>query len=424
MIRDRIKELRRVRAGDLRPSPSNWRTHPPAQRAALEGVLAEIGYADALLCRELDDGSLELIDGHLRAETTPDAEVPVLVLDVDADEAKKLLATLDPLAALAGVDADALAALHADLSIESEAVRAMLDELARSTGLATAENEVVEDDPPEPLAHAVSRTGDLWVLGEHRLLCGDSTKAPDIDRLMAGERAALCATDPPYLVEYTGKRVNDSGKDWSATYREIDVVDADGFFRGLFEGVLRVLAPHGAIYCWHAHKRQRLIASIWEQLGILDHQQIIWVKPSPVFGSVFWHFRHEPCMMGWLQGSKPAHDGGHEHDSVWEVGWEGGLKRIVGNEHPTQKPVELFARPIRKHTSRGDLVYEPFCGSGSQVVAAEQLERRCCAMEIEPVFVDVAVRRWQALTGREALLEDGTTWAEAAAARGVEIGDG
>ncbi len=128
-IRDRIREFRRVPASQLRPHPRNWRTHPEKQRDALRGVLAEIGYAGALLARELDDGSLELIDGHLRAETTPDAEVPVLVLDLSAEEAVKLLTVLDPLGALAGTDHERLAALVAEVETQSEAVRALLDSL-------------------------------------------------------------------------------------------------------------------------------------------------------------------------------------------------------------------------------------------------------------------------------------------------------
>jgi ParB-like nuclease domain len=128
-IRDRIKELRRVPAGELRPNPRNWRTHSAAQRDALQGVLAEVGYAGALLARELADGSLELIDGHLRAETTPDMPVPVLVLDVTEDEANKILATHDPLAALAGVDRDALESLLDNVTTESAALQSVLDDL-------------------------------------------------------------------------------------------------------------------------------------------------------------------------------------------------------------------------------------------------------------------------------------------------------
>ncbi len=129
-IRDRIRELRRVPASQLRPHPRNWRTHPAAQRDALRGVLAEIGYAGALLARELDDGTLELIDGHLRAETTPDAEVPVLVLDLSAEEAAKMLTLLDPLAALAETNGERLAALVAEVETRSEAVQTLLNQLA------------------------------------------------------------------------------------------------------------------------------------------------------------------------------------------------------------------------------------------------------------------------------------------------------
>jgi DNA modification methylase len=241
--------------------------------------------------------------------------------------------------------------------------------------------------------------GQLWLIPSratpgkcHRLLCGDSTNPEDVARVMGGQKAALCATDPPYLVDYTGERPNDSGKDWSATYREIDIQDAAAFFRAVFTNVLAALAPRAAIYCWHAHKRCGEIQRAWAALGILDHQQIVWVKPAPVFGRVFWHFRHEPCLMGWRQGSAPAHDGDQALNSVWEVDWEG-KARVVGNAHPTQKPVELFARPMRKHTRRGDVVFEPFSGSGSQCVAAEQTGRVCYGIDLSPAYVAVALER-------------------------------
>ncbi len=152
-IRDRIKELRRVKAALLRPSPRNWRVHPPAQRDALCGVLAEIGYADALLARELPDGTLELIDGHLRAETTPDMEVPVLVLDVDENEAAKLLAVHDPLAAMAGSNEEVLSDLLAHVQTENEAVQTLLDQLLEGgTGLAsgTATDQGPEENAAPP----------------------------------------------------------------------------------------------------------------------------------------------------------------------------------------------------------------------------------------------------------------------------------
>jgi DNA modification methylase len=427
-FRDRIRELRRVPARQLLPNPKNWRTHPKSQREALQGLLAEVGYADALLAREREDGRLELIDGHLRAETSPDMDVPVLVLDVTEAEANVLLASIDPLAALAGADAKKLEELLSGVATSNGAIQAMFDRLARNAGIERLPGELVEDDPPEPLKKAVTRKGDLWALGTHRLLCGDSTNLEDVRRVMDGEKAALVSTDPPYLVDYTGERPEiaagsgrrgGGGKDWSGTYKEVDIKDAGAFFTGVFKAVLDIIAPHAAIYCWHAHKRQALIARVWEELGILDHQQIVWVKPTSVFGRVFYHFRHEPCMMGWVKGSMPSYDNDHSFNSVWEINWEG-KNRVVGNEHPTQKPLEIFARPMRKHTKPGAICFEPFSGSGSQLVAAEQVDRRCYAIELEPVFVDVAIRRWQKLTGKDATL-DGVPWSRVAKTRKVKL---
>jgi hypothetical protein len=146
-IRDRIKEFRRVKAGTLRPHPRNWRTHPPAQRDALRGVLAEVGYADALLVRQLPDGALQLIDGHLRAEITPDMEVPVLVLDLTEEEAVKLLALLDPLAGMAQPDREMLAELADEIETDNDAVRSLLDQLLHASE--KLPEEAFDDTPSE-----------------------------------------------------------------------------------------------------------------------------------------------------------------------------------------------------------------------------------------------------------------------------------
>jgi len=193
-IRDRVRELRRVRAGDLTPNPKNWRTHPKAQADALRGILAEVGYADALLARELPDGSLILVDGHLRAETTPEQEVPVLVLDIDEAEADKLLLSLDPLAALAETNAVALDALLREVDTGSEGLQQMYADLAEAADLYQDDaKEIVEDEIPEPPVDPITKPGDLWILGEHRLLCGDSTKADDVERLMEGAKGCRAA---------------------------------------------------------------------------------------------------------------------------------------------------------------------------------------------------------------------------------------
>lgn len=291
--------------------------------------------------------------------------------------------------------------------------------------LVTPDEALRDDNPEVEFADPVSKPGDLWSLGEHRILCGNSTLAADVDRVMGGEKAVMVQTDPPYLVDYSGKRPgatveNGSGKDWSALYKEIPADQAVDFYTAIFANVVRVLAPKGAIYCWHADKRFPDLMSAWKANGILHHQNVIWVKPSSIMGRVMYHFRHEPCAMGWIEGSMPKHDRANVgYDSVWELDFDGRGKQ-VGNEHPTQKPLEIFARPLRRHTRVGDVVFEPFSGSGSQLIACEQLGRRCRAIELEPVFVDVAIRRWQRLTGREATLADTTTtWGQVAAQRGV-----
>ena len=251
---------------------------------------------------------------------------------------------------------------------------------------------------------------------------------------MAGERARLVATDPPYIVDYTGERTakgRSAGKDWSHLYREISGDQAGPFFRAVFDQVVRVLDDHGAVYCWHAHRRAGLLQQVWTDVGLLDHQLLVWVKPTRVFDRCMYHHQHELCLFGWRKGSKPRHDGRSDLTSVWTVAgvdveaspasdvwcadWEG-KRRVVGNEHPTQKPVELFARPMRKHTVAGEICFEPFSGSGSQLVAAEQLGRRCRAIEIQPAFVDVAVRRWQRVSGKPATLK-GRTYDQVAASR-------
>ena len=387
----------------IRPYENNPRLNDAAVEAVARSI-REFGWKQPLVV----DSDGVIIVGHTRYKAALKlglTEAPVHVAhDLTPAQAKAYRIADNATAAIATWDLDILPLelaelknLDIDLSLLGFSP-AQLDEfMAPPANVGLVDPDEVPEVPVQP----ISQPGDLWLLGPHRLLCGDSTSPDDVARLMNGQKAALCCTDPPYLVDYTGERPNDSGKDWSDSYREIDITDADRFFRSVFTNVLSVLAPKAAIYCWHAHKRQALISKVWADLGILDHQQIVWVKPTPVFGRVYWHFRHEPCMMGWRQGSQPEHDSDHQFNSVWEIDWEG-KARIVGNEHPTQKPVEIFARPMRKHTRSGAICFEPFSGSGSQLIAAEQQGRRCYAMELEPRFVDVAVARWEKFAGRKA----------------------
>jgi DNA modification methylase len=404
-----------VPCSDLTLDPANARRHPEANLEAIKGSLAVYGQVKPVVARA-DNGVVIAGNGTLEAARQLGWAHPAVVrVEMDAATAVGYAIADNRTAELAGWDADALDRLLREVSTGyDERLDAMLAELAEEVGVASPDGGgggISADDPGPQVDRAKelqakwgTALGQLWIIPsrvtpdrEHRLLCGDSTKAEDVAQVMTGEKAALCATDPPYLVDYTGERPdhsggNDGGKDWSAHYREVDIQDASAFFRAVFANVLDVLAPRAAIYCWHVHKRCGEIQQVWAELGILDHQQLVWVKPTPVFGRVFWHFRHEPCMMGWRKGSVPEHDGDQTLNSVWEIDWEGKAK-VVGNDHPTQKPVEIFARPIRKHTRPGDVVFEPFSGSGSQCVAAEQTGRLCYGVELSPAFIAVALER-------------------------------
>ena len=213
LIRDRIKELRRVVAKKLVPNPKNWRRHPKAQVEALRGLLGEIGYADALLARDMPDGKLMLIDGHLRAETTPDAVVPVLVLDVTEEEADKILLTLDPLAAMAESDAERIKALLATVRTDSGAVQELLKRTAGDRLWETVhphevdEVEVSPEKAEELKAKWGTERDQLWQIGSHRIICGDCGDASHVARLWAGggPRLRMIWTDPPYGVSYADK---------------------------------------------------------------------------------------------------------------------------------------------------------------------------------------------------------------------------
>jgi DNA modification methylase len=196
----------------------------------------------------------------------------------------------------------------------------------------------------------------------------------------------------------------------------VDIEDLGAFMDGVFAACLPGITDNAPVYIWHAHVQQPTVAAAFERHGLLLHQVIVWVKPTATFGHSYYRWRHEPCAFGWKRGHKPSHGYG-DMETVWDCDWEG-RARITG-EHPTIKPLRLFEIPMEQHTKPGAIVLEPFSGSGSQLLAAEKLGRRCRAVEISPAFVDVAVRRWEEATGKEARLESGGTFAEVAAERGV-----
>lgn len=410
-LRDRVIELRRVPAGELIPNPKNWRTHPKAQQDALRGVLAEVGIAGAVLARETPAG-LMLIDGHMRADTDPTAIWPVLVLDLNDAEADKLLATYDPLAAMAETDAVKLDALLREVDTGSEALQEMLAALADEAGLYQDDKEVTEDEVPEPPVDPVTNPGDLWLLGEHRLLCGDSTKAEDVGRLMGGKRASLVFTSPPYgagnVAKLRDHYVRGAEKRESFYDKHEDAPESWG---GLMRGWFNSVRPYvDAVFCnvqmladnkrtmieWLFENREDFVdVLVWDKINAAPQMQANILSNAFEFMFVF---------------------GGTGSRSIPFAQFHGNIQNIVrldprkeqnefAGEHRAIMPLALPVWVMRDLCPDAVSVVDPFCGTGTTLIAAEQLGRKCCGMEISPAYCDVIVQRWEKLTGKKAELE-------------------
>jgi DNA modification methylase len=416
----------------LKPYARNAKTHGADQVAKI--AAAKFGWTNPVLVGS--DG--ELIAGHGRILAAAElglTEAPVIVLDHLTEEERQAYRISDNKLtelgawdeALLAAELQSLAADDFDLSLTgfSDAELDQLLALDVSGGETTEGASVPPVVVPEPPRNPASRTGDLWILGDHRLLCGDSTSAADVRRLMDGERAALFATDPPYLVDYDGSNHPTRNKDWSPSYG----VTWDDSSQGaeLYDGfiaaaIAEAIAEDAAWYCWHASRRQAMLEACWEKAGAFVHQQIIWVKDRGVLTRSHYLWKHEPCFMGWVRPHRPAKVADETLASTWVIPSLNGEERP---DHPTPKPLDCFAIPMRQHVARGGLCYEPFSGSGSQIMAGEATGRRVFAMEISPAYVDVAVERWQAETGREAVLDgDGRNFAAVKAERLGAVADG
>lgn len=402
-IRDRIKELRRVPANELRPNPRNWRKHPEKQLNAIRGVLAEVGFAGAEIARELDDGTLELIDGHARAEVAGSAEVPVLVLDVDETEANKILATFDPIGAMAESDAVKLDQVLRDVDTGSEAVQEMLAELATDADLYLDDKpEIVEDEVPEPPSDPITKPGDLWTLGRHRLLCGDATSGGDVARLMLGQTAEMLFTDPPYGVDYSGGIQFDGKGEAITNNRErLKNDNSTEIYKRFLPVALSVV--DGPCYLWFAGSKARdIYNAVFDSKGEV-HALIIWHKTNATYAAMNAQYkqRHEPCLYFKPKGSTLRWKGATTEATVWSKD-----RDAINEFHPTQKPVSLASKAIQNHDAQ--FILDCFLGSGSTLIAAEQLDRTCYGLEISPEYCDVIVERWQNLTGEKATRENGT----------------
>jgi DNA modification methylase len=229
-----------------------------------------------------------------------------------------------------------------------------------------------------------------------------------VEKVMGGERAILFATDPPYLVDYDGMNhphafgKKDKNKNWSASYGDVNW-DESGKNDELYDRFIATaidvaITKDAAWYCWHASRRQAMLEAVWNKYGAFVHQQIIWVKDRPILTRSWYMWQHEPCFFGWIKGNQPPRVSDDYPKSVWSI-----ATIAPGTEtlHPTSKPVECFSIPMIQHTHKGDVCYEPFCGSGTQIIAGEQLGRRVYACELNPAYVALTLERFYRTTGLE-----------------------
>jgi DNA modification methylase len=316
--------------------------------------------------------------------------------------------SLDPLAAMAQTDSKALRELMASVTLSSDELMAELERVAqRGDGVSgRTDPDAVPPVPKEP----ISRPGDLWGLGAHRLLCGDATEASSYERL--GAPAHLIFTDPPYGISYrdTGAGTWDEHK---LALRRAGLLkprfepmagdDLRGeelfaFLVAAFTGMAAASAPTAAWYVWHAVQTQSIYEQALGEAGYLVRNQVVWAKSRPAFNFAQYKYQHEPCFYAFRSGQAPAWYGDKAQTTLWEVPSEAGAVY----RHPTQKPVGLADRAIANSSLPGDVVLDPFLGSGSTLIAAEMAGRRCFGLELEPRYVDVAVRRWEQFTGQSA----------------------
>ncbi len=392
MSEGRVEAIKRVPVADLAPYARNSRTHSDEQVAKIAASIKEFGFLNPVIT----DGKNGIIAGHgrvLAAQLLGLAELPCIEASHLTEAQRRAYVIADNRIALdAGwdnemlkVELSELQGLNFDLALTGFS----MDEAAGLI-LGKTSGQTDPDEAPEPEAIAVSQAGDIWTLGAHRIICGSSTDAATVAALLGDERPHLMVTDPPYGVEYDpaearassvgsakGKVMNDDRADWREAW-------------ALFQGDIA--------YVWHAGLRARDVVESLEVCDFIMRAQIIWDKTRPIMSRGHYHFQHEPCWYAVRKGATAHWAGDRKQSTVWAI-----EHRRSDTGHGTQKPVECMKRPIENNSKQGDAIYEPFSGSGTTIIAGEMTGRRVFAVELSPAYVDVAVRRWQQFTGRQAI---------------------
>jgi site-specific DNA-methyltransferase (adenine-specific) len=380
----------------LVPYARNARTHSDEQVAQIAASIREWGWTTPVLVDE--DGGI--IAGHgrtLAAQRLKMAEVPVMVARGWSDAKKRAYILADNKLALNAGWENELLNLELselkELDFDLELIGFSADEIAALIPLELEPGLTDEDAVPEPPAVPVTVLGDVWLLGRHRVMCGDSCSITDIEKLVSGRQADMWLTDPPYNVAYEGGTKekltiqNDSMAD--DTFRQ--------FLRDAYVAADVAMKPGAVFYIWHADSEGYNFRGAAQDAGWRVRQCLIWKKSSLVMGRQDYHWKHEPCLYGWKEGAGHLWAADRKQTTILEFD-----KPSRNGEHPTMKPVALFEYQMLNNTKGGDLVLDSFGGSGTTLIAAEKNGRHSCLMELDPKYVDVIIKRWQDFTGKTA----------------------
>ena len=428
-----IDAILKIPPGDLLPYAGNARTHSEEQVDNIVASIREFGFLNPVL---IDDGN-RIVAGHARVMAALKIGLPSVpclpVRGLTESQIRAYVIADNKLAENAGWNMDLLRLeLSALKAVEFDLGVLGFDEADLSALLADqGTNGLTDPDAvPDPPEVPISRLGDVWELGRHRLACGDSTSKEAVTRLLAGATPHLMVTDPPYGVEYDaswrmglkggekgnaaiGKVLNDDRADWRDAWRHF---------------------PGDVAYVWHAGSHAKEVHESLVACGFVVYAEIVWAKSQMVISRGHYHSQHEPCLYAVRKGRHGHWQGDRKQKTVWRLlsdvlrpdelcfvradspdlvhaisgdastVWEIPKPQKSETGHSTQKPVECMARPMRNNSRLGESVYEPFSGSGTTIIAAEQTGRTCYAMELSPAYVDVAVKRWENFTGKKGLL--------------------
>lgn len=384
---------------DLIPYVRNSRTHSDAQVAQIAASIKEFGWTNPILI----DGENGIIAGHgrlLAARKLGQERVPTIELSHLTETQKRAYVIADNRLALnAGWD-DQMLALELEeldggnfdlslLGFEADELNALLNPIKETEGL--TDEDAVPEVPEEPK----TKPGDIWLLGKHRLMCGDSTSLDDVATLTAGALVDMWLTDPPYNVAYEG------GTKEKLTIKNDSMGDDQfrQFLRDAYTAADSVMKAGAVFYIWHADSEGYNFRGAAKDAGWTVRQCLIWKKSSLVLGRQDYQWQHEPCLYGWKEGAGHLWASDRKQTTILEFD-----KPSRNGEHPTMKPVALFEYQMLNNTKGGDIVLDSFGGSGTTLIAAEKKGRIAYLMELDPKYCDVIVKRWEDFTGKKAVL--------------------